>query len=298
MPLESVEGSASTAKGVGLVSVDGTKSVVFMENRLNDAFIQTQWSYGIEGYNPNGTILEDFDIGLEISLEDAIVIADNAIAGIKMEEQFSFQCAGTMPSYAELYDGRIEGITSYMDMEKCYVLFYTRNVNGLNETYVDRNLVEQHAVQGNAYNYIWPPEAIRITVGDAGILRMDYLGPTAEVEIIKENAPILSFPEMIGTFEKQIVMGDFLLPEDEGRVEKIEVNVSKVILGSTRILNEREPGTYLLVPTWEFIGIVTKEYKEGEWDDTSNIYTDRRFGYSLCTINAIDGTVINRAQGY
>ena len=51
--------------------------------------------------------------------------------------------------------------------------------------------------------------------------------------------------------------------------------------------DKNNPLEYILTPVWDFFGSRTTDY--GEF-----AYTD----YSLCTINATDGTVIDRKYGY
>ena len=55
------------------------------------------------------------------------------------------------------------------------------------------------------------------------------------------------------------------------------------------------PGSYITVPVWDFIADVTMDEKaemqEGGFDPGET-------NVSIMTINAIDGTVINRVQGY
>jgi hypothetical protein len=69
-----------------------------------------------------------------------------------------------------------------------------------------------------------------------------------------------------------------------------------------RIIDKNNSGEYLYVPVWDFYGRVITEHKQGTGEtgvfDEPNKWTERELGYSLLTINAIDGTIINRAQGY
>lgn len=53
--------------------------------------------------------------------------------------------------------------------------------------------------------------------------------------------------------------------------------VSKITLGYMRVRSMNAPDTYELIPVWDFF--------EGEFD-------------SLLTVNAIDGTIIDRDYGY
>ena len=81
-------------------------------------------------------------------------------------------------------------------------------------------------------------------------------------------------------FEKMYIV-------DNGGAEK-NVTIDSICLGYARVLKQDETGVGLLVPAWDFFGTVTDAdgtvYEEG----------DR----SLLTINAIDGSIIDRGLGY
>ena len=294
--LEKVIVDGIETQGMAIESKEGLKTFGFQQYEIMPGFIGTLWRYDLKGYNPDGLITENVDIGLKMTVQDAKKIAKDTLASIGLDSEFGFESAGSMPSGIEDYQiGAWEKIHSYDDLEKCYVLVYTRQINGVSETYVDRNLVDSQNFQQEQYNYIWPPEYIKIAVSDAGILLMEYYGPYAQAEVIKSNVPILSFDEITSVFEKQIILTDASQYGED--VVKLDIQIDKVVLGSTRVINANEKGTYLLIPTWDFIGTVTIHYPpDAGWTDDK--YVENRFGYSFLTINAIDGTVINKAQGY
>ena len=64
--------------------------------------------------------------------------------------------------------------------------------------------------------------------------------------------------------------------------------MNDIRLGYARVLKQDETGVGLLVPAWDFFGTVT--------DADGAVFDDP--DQSLLTINAIDGTIIDRAAGY
>jgi hypothetical protein len=58
----------------------------------------------------------------------------------------------------------------------------------------------------------------------------------------------------------------------------------------------------LLVPTWDFFGSVVYQYKAGTGDQAqlngNNEFTWQDYGFSIMTINAANGSIINRSIGY
>ena len=92
---------------------------------------------------------------------------------------------------------------------------------------------------------------------------------------------IKSFEEIKNTFEEMVVIEN-APTEDTG---KTVINVTNVNLVYTRISEKDRFDTGLIVPVWDFEGTIVNEYG---MEQTGNILS----------INAIDGTVINRTLGY
>jgi hypothetical protein len=70
--------------------------------------------------------------------------------------------------------------------------------------------------------------------------------------------------------------------------DKSTLNITKVKLGLMRVL-EQNKDTGLIIPVWDFFGSQTWEGQSYKNDDPS---------HSFLTINAIDGSIINREAGY
>ncbi len=133
---------------------------------------------------------------------------------------------------------------------------------------------------------------------DTGILSVYYTGPTADVEIVNDNIQIMPFEDILQRFKDQILIS---YPKDVN-VVNTTVNIDRIVFGGTKTINKSKSGDYLLVPTWDFYGSVTYKYKEGTGDlnqqDENNEFTWQDYGFSIMTINAADGSIINRSVGY
>jgi hypothetical protein len=108
----------------------------------------------------------------------------------------------------------------------------------------------------------------------------------------------MSFDDIIQKFKDQILIS---YPKEEN-IAKTTVNINRIVFGGTKIINQDGSGKYLFVPTWDFFGSVTSQYKEGTGDqgqlNDNNEFTNEDYGFSIMTINALDGSIINRYQGY
>ena len=88
-----------------------------------------------------------------------------------------------------------------------------------------------------------------------------------------------------------IVVTNAYLSDDMSKT----INIDRIELGLMRITDPATRSAGLVIPVWDFFGNVTTAFKNGEKsyseldDDPLN---------SVLTINAIDGTLVDRSIGY
>ena len=223
------------------------------------------------------------DEGTTISIEEAKKKADNLITQLGLSE-FQF------------YEGemREEGADIRRELEdletkgyrKLYVLRYMRTVEDVFVTYESIGKFSESFVGEDVKKMHWPVETIEIRVNDNGIAGFFFEAPTKITETVVENASLKSFDEIKGIFEKMVAIANASQADDEPRETKITVD--QVVLGYTRISEKDSFHTGLLVPVWDFMGTV-------EVTDGKETGIEKK---SILTINAIDGSVINRTLGY
>ena len=129
----------------------------------------------------------------------------------------------------------------------------------------------------------WPVEEIEILINDSGIVGFEYVAPLTLTEVVVDDTHMKTYEDIIKTFEDMIAIKHAVESEDEKR----EITVDRVTLSYARICEEDSLTNGLLVPVWDFQG-KSKLIKHG------NSYTTN----DVMTINAIDGTVIDRSLGY
>lgn len=88
-----------------------------------------------------------------------------------------------------------------------------------------------------------------------------------------------TFEEIKNIFEKMVIVAN----AQEG--VQVFIEIDRVVLGYARISEADSYDTGLLIPVWDFQG--RRTYGNGLTD----------YG-SLLTVNAIDGSVIDRSLGY
>ena len=137
-------------------------------------------------------------------------------------------------------------------------------------------------------DYAWnpPQETISAVVQDDTVTRLDWQYPCEIVTMDNANVSLQPFDEIMETFQKQVFMNVYL---DKGCPETM--HVTDIRFSYLRMKKQNSEDFYLL-PVWDFLGYCT----DAETDDPlSRSWYDNQ---SFLTINAIDGSIIDRNVGY
>ena len=137
----------------------------------------------------------------------------------------------------------------------------------------------------------WSYERCDIIVGKDGIQKVEIFNPYEVGEMKTENVKLMDFDSIIKIYEQMMEVSNADIAQYEANRT---YHIRKIVLGYSRIYDPAtDCDTGLLVPVWDFIG---------GFDATNDEYVTKNNGEysnsSYMTINAIDGTVINRELGY
>ncbi len=184
--------------------------------------------------------------------------------------------------------------------EDSYSFYYTRDFNGLQETYVNQHVgTTVTGVDFAAVIYLWKPEYLWFEVQNDEIVKVTWNNPSEIKNIDNENVQVKPWEEIQEIFKNQM---DFLMSptptksDDPSKatffLEKTDVHINRVELGLTKLLMKDSQDDYKLIPTWSFLGYQTSALSPAQ--EGVNV------GGEVCylTINAIDGTVIDRGLMY
>ena len=160
--------------------------------------------------------------------------------------------------------------------------------------FVDNNSGDMMVDDWSGDDYVkkvWSGENVRVYVNDDGIVGFDYEIPLELMETVVEDSSIKSFDDIKKTFESMIVANYASdTSSDDDTNLSTNVTVDKVVLRYTRVSEQDSFSTGLMVPVWDFIGSVSYE------GDASKLEAEKNS--VVLTINAIDGTIIDRTVGY
>ena len=173
-----------------------------------------------------------------------------------------------------------------------WTFYFTRTVDGFPVTY---EMNPGAAVEDMDSTIVpWPYETCVVTINREGLCQAQVSNLYEVKEVQVKDAALKSFSEIGTIFEKMIAIKNSDLAS--AGVKRYDLQVSRVTLGYMRIY---DPGTDarsgLLVPVWDFFG---KQSQDIEYEGQAYSYENAYPYNSFLTINALDGTVIDRGLGY
>lgn len=177
--------------------------------------------------------------------------------------------------------------------KKCvWYLRYSRSVNGLPITHTAYDCMK---VDENAQSSPWSYEDMIFAIDDSGIVGFEWKSPYKVTGTVTENSNLLSFSDAMKVFDNMSLVVNSWDGYANGNpnLTGVEINVDHIQLGLTRVTEPNKRNSGLLVPAWDFFGTVTSINKiNGQTKNFS------QGPVPILTVNAIDGSVINRSVGY
>ncbi len=169
-----------------------------------------------------------------------------------------------------------------------YRIYFARLLHGVVATPVSQQGAEDANYfflgrQQPGYHLPLPYERLFVDVGEDGIFQLIYDNPLRIGQTLEDNPALLPFDQVLDILAKVSPLK--YAAYEHAKNNGIQIN--RVVLGYMSLQMKDYPGRYQMVPVWDFFGTRTIDQ---EFYDFTN--------YSLFTINAMDGTVIDRDYGY
>ena len=150
----------------------------------------------------------------------------------------------------------------------------------------------------------WDLENILLDVGKNGVLRFAWTAPSTKPVVRQAESTLLPFEEIAAiadTMLPEVIVGPKETPltqldQYNGFDTRMDVDITKVSLSLMRI---RDKGSLqgTIVPVWDFWG--TSDWYDAE--PNAYGYQEKGMNYDfqpMLTLNAVDGTVVDRQLGY
>lgn len=217
---------------------------------------------------------------LAISPEEAKSKAAEALRALNISDMELYSCEEVWG------DAFLQGGIVEHQERHAYRLEFVRSVGGALLTYainnIDRSSVQIDERTGERLAPSWPYERVMFIIDDTGIVEFLWESPYEVTEQMVENTKLMPFEDIQAIFSTMILVTH----AQHGVDVKLAFSIDRVRLGMMRIQDKNSPGTGLIVPVWDFFGTMALGGQD--------LLTER----SHLTINAIDGSIIDRMQGY
>lgn len=178
-------------------------------------------------------------------------------------------------------------------VQKAYRLSYSRVLGNNSFTLTSAPAGGGGAIDDGKGGFIegWEYESLTFLVNNDGIVSMEWINPYDVSEVITDNTTMMDFNKIMDIFNKMIVVTNAYLSDDMSKT----INIDRIELGLMRITDPATRSSGLVIPVWDFFGDVSIAWKDGEisYSELDDDPLD-----SVLTINAIDGTLVDRSIGY
>lgn len=245
-------------------------------------WVEGEYQLGREGTDVEYISEDQMKSFIKISREDAEKIAKEKVdkLGWDMEVYGS--------DYALYHHGE-GGITESSILTGGYIFHFARVVDGAFITHTSEYGGGLEDMDSTLTP--WSYERCDVTVTDEGIEKVELINPYDIGEIQTENVKLKDFDSIMKIYEQMMEVSNADITQFEANRT---YHIKKIVLGYGRIYDPTtDSDTGLLVPVWDFFGGFDAE-RDGFSEKNNGEYSTQSF----MTINAIDGTVIDRSLGY
>ena len=233
-----------------------------------------------------------------ITKEQAIEKGNALIASLGITDMV---CTTAEKEYGGSYDtvngtmgAKLGGETpEYLNPRQCvWFLRFGRVVDKVPITYTVYDCIK---TEDDQQSQPWPYEDMTFAIDDSGILGFSWRSPYKGTDTVTQNCSLASFADSMKVFESMALVVNAWDGYAEGNpnLTNIDITVNKIQFGLTRITEQNKRNSGLLVPCWDFIGtvnyVMTTNGQKKTMPDGP---------VPILTVNAIDGSIINRNLGY
>lgn len=240
----------------------------YANTEFNSSLIEFENLQG-KSYSDTGELEADKQLALNTTAEKAEQIAVDLLKNLGLED-------------VEVLT--IHGGTAGTDKD-CYIITLERMIGGIPcQTIIEHTGTTAFGVDGAEYREPWEPEEIEVMVDDTGVIGFKWENPSEIGETINNNVAMLAYKKIKSIASDQLQRSFTKLEFDQLKIDDKTVYVNQVVLGMMRISKKDSISEYYYLPVWDFIG----HYGTNE--------NGRQV--SFLTLNAINGTIVDRGLGY
>lgn len=259
---------------------------------------------------------ENQDVDTKVSRKEMRKAADALVEQLGLTDMVF---AEAEPLYVRGIDASPYG-SHFLNKSKAWSFSYTRKVDGVlmncvpnvltysenllsfvnrmyYGNYIDEETQNELYTQWGGKQTEWAQESFTITFDDEGLVGLRWRNPCTVENVSDENVFLLPFSEITQIFERSLP--EQMLFEIFAKAGiPIKADITEVKLGYMRFCDSGNIEETRLIPVWDFTGAI--DSLSAEELGLEDSWLEECFGTndSLLTINATDGTIISRGDGY
>ncbi len=228
-----------------------------------------------------------------LTKEEALSVADGALKTLGIEDMACLAAYYVvMPNSVQpggsMWPGKTFGSEQAKDFHWAYKLQYARSYHNIPVTITRDD--GSGVADEEQYAEPWEYEKLELIVDTSGVVSFLYQSPYEVVETVTGDAALLPFQE-IESMLPALIAASYSWLAESNDIVSAKVRISEIRFGLTRITEPNLRNQGLLVPVWDCFGSVEIT------DSAGNARLFTKYD-ALLTINAIDGSSINRSLGY
>lgn len=213
-----------------------------------------------------------------ISLEEAIKIADKEVAVISKDYKLS--------AYGQSRKSDVN------KQPEVYSFVYTKHFGGI----AVGNVMSMTAAKSEEYGYIAGQSAIAVLVDDDGVCYLSYDNPMDTTGVLEKDVELLPFADILDIYKKLAILSMQAIEVDNPDLQEYKHEVYEIRFSYMSVPLTQKQDAYKYVPVWDFY-IYPRFKGVGGYAYAAENPSTEPFEVGF-TINAIDGTVIDRDMGY
>ncbi len=227
-----------------------------------------------------------------ISYEQALELAQEQVNLLGLNH-LSLAHSAKQVRYEQGQDFSQPSELTYQDQN--YVFYFTRHIEGIGFTYCS-NRIDYY----DRFDPPWAYEYLRIVVDQKGVSEFELTTLTELGEKLSDHASLLPLSEIRQIAAEQFSIGNIVLPDgkEADQIKNMDLSIQHVELGYARVKLADNSDRYVLVPVWDFFGEYELDYEGYGGQLQYSLADPLVYRHSYLTINAVDGTIVNRGLGY
>ncbi len=264
---------------------NGIRSGYYVTNSIDEelgaTICQMEYTQN-KDYVPLGpSIAQGIPENVTISKDDAIKQAEKLIEDMGISDM-AVANAGVTQLF--LMDN-----TSNRDTKQCWIIQFERIMDSITVSAITGSHASDSATprdENEVFTPAYNAEDLCVYIGDIGVLCFQWSNVAEVTAKRSDNVELMPFDDVMERAKDNL----FYKVYGEDNIT-VEISINQVKLSLMRIGKRDDKGTFLIVPVWDFIGNMQLTLSDGH-------EIPEREGLSYLTLNAIDGSVIDREKGY